>query len=212
MTHQHTIFSSLTAKLKNLLTVSKASQAKISDAEYTRLVESICKQIKKSNWRPSCVVGITRGGLLPAVMISHYFDVKMYSLDISLRDDGECTSNLWLAEEAYGYTPKEERDEQLHFEISGIPTSSLRARKDILIVDDINDQGATLNWLMEDWRSGCLPSDPAWESVWNNNVKFAVVVNNAASKCNVKMDFVGKTIDKSKDDSWIVFPYEAWWK
>ena len=212
MKHQHTIFSSLTAKLKSLLTGSNESQIKISDAEYTKLVESICKQIKKSNWRPSCVVGITRGGLLPAVMISHYFDVKMYSLDISLRDGGECTSNLWLAEEAFGWTPKEELDEQLSFEISGLPASSARAKKDILIVDDINDQGATINWLIEDWRSGCLPNDPKWDSIWNHNVKFAVVVNNAASKCNVKMDFVGKEIDKSKKDTWVVFPYEEWWK
>ena len=103
-----------------MLTGSNESQIKISDAEYTKLVESICKQIKKSNWRPSCVVGITRGGLLPAVMISHYFDVKMYSLDISLRDGGECTSNLWLAEEAYGYTPKEEREEQLTEDFASI--------------------------------------------------------------------------------------------
>jgi len=195
-----------------LLSGSQLSQNKISDDEYVSLVKKICKQIEKSNWRPSCVVGITRGGLLPAVMISHYFNVKMYSLDISLRDGGECTSNLWLAEEAFGYTPKEELDEQLYLEVSGIPASSARAQKDILIVDDINDTGATLNWLMDDWRSGCLSYDPKWNNIWNHNVKFAVVVNNISNNCNVKMDFVGKEIDKSKDDSWIIFPYEEWWK
>ena len=195
-----------------MLPGSKESQVKISDAEYTKLVERICKQIKKSNWRPSCVVGITKGGLIPAVMISQYFDVKMYSLDIDLHGDGECTSNLWLAEEAFGWTPKEELDEQLHFEVSGIPASSQRAKKDILIVNDINDQGATFNWLVEDWKSGCLPDDAKWNTVFNQNVKFAVIVNNTANKCNVKMDFVGKEIDKSKKDLQVVFPYEGWWK
>ena len=37
-------------------------------------------------------------------------------------------------------------------------------RKNILIVDDINDTGATFNWIKEDWPSGCLPMDTRWGS------------------------------------------------
>ena len=83
--------------------------------------------------------------------------------------------------------------------------------KEILIVDDINDSGATINWIMEDWPSGCLPDDPTWKEVWNNNVRFAVLVDNLASKCNTKMDYVGMEINKAENDVWVDFPWEDWW-
>ena len=37
-------------------------------------------------------------------------------------------------------------------------------KKKIPIVDDINDTGATFNWIMQDWSAGCLSNDPDWES------------------------------------------------
>jgi len=86
-----------------------------------------------------------------------------------------------------------------------------QAAPNILVVDDINDTGATFNWIMEDWQSSCLPNDARWNHVWNQNVKFAVIVDNLASKCNVKMDFAGIEVDKSDKDVWIEFPYEEWW-
>ena len=159
----------------------------ISFGDYKGLVSEICRQIAVSGWRPDYVVGITRGGCLPAVMISQYFNVRCEMLKISLRDGSEQESNLWMAEDAY-------------------------EDKNILVVDDINDQGTTLNWLMEDWRSGCLPNNERWNTVWNNNVKFAVVIDNLASNCNVKMDFIGEEVNKAEKDVWIEFPYEEWWK
>jgi hypoxanthine phosphoribosyltransferase len=119
-------------------------------------------------------------------MISHYFNIPMQSLDVSLRDGGECVSNLGMAEDAY-------------------------EGKNILIVDDINDQGSTLNWIMNDWPSGCHPQAIRWPTIWNRNVRFAVVVDNLSSKCNVTMDYVGIEVNKAEKDVWIEFPYEEWW-
>lgn len=158
----------------------------LTNNDFNALVAGVCRDIANSGWRPDYVVGITRGGLQPAVMISHYFDIPCNALKVSLRDDNESESNLWMAEDAY----------------SG---------KNILIVDDINDSGATLNWIIKDWPSGCYPSDNKWESVWNNNVRFAVVVDNLSSKCSVGVDYAGKEINKAEQDQWVVFPYEAWW-
>jgi xanthine phosphoribosyltransferase len=168
----------------------------INDAEFKGLVAKICRDITLTNWRPDYVVGITRGGLLPAVMISQYFNIPCETLKISLRDGSEQESNLWMAEDAFGYNAAEVGDPLC---------------KNILVVDDINDQGSTLNWLMNDWPSGCLPHDERWEHVWNQNVKFAVIVDNLSSKCNVKMDFVGMEVNKAERDVWIEFPYEEWW-
>jgi len=118
----------------------------------------------------------------------------MHTLNVSLRDNRMGPeSNLWMAEDAFGYDPD-------------IPTPN------ILIVDDINDSGATFNWIMEDWRSGCLPNDPRWADVWNHNVKFAVLFDNMSSKCNIKMDYVGEEINKAENDVWIEFPWESWWR
>ena len=168
----------------------------INDAEFKGLVAKICRDITLTDWRPDYIVGLTRGGLLPAVMISQYFNIPCETLKISLRDGEECESNCWMAEDAFGYNAAE----------IGDPLC-----KNVLVVDDINDQGSTLNWLMNDWQGSCLPGDPRWEHVWNQNVKFAVIVDNLSSKCNVGMDFVGMEVNKAENDVWIEFPYEEWW-
>jgi xanthine phosphoribosyltransferase len=176
--------------------------------EYVGLVSKICRDITLSNWRPDYVVGITRGGLMPAIMISQYFNIPCEALKISLRDGSQCESNLWMAEDAFG-SPNDTID--FHRED---PLKLIRddKTKNILIVDDINDSGATLNWLMQDWQSSCFPNDPVWENdVWNMNVKFAVIVDNLSSKCKVPMDFAGLEVNKSEEDVWIEFPYEEWW-
>jgi len=159
----------------------------LGQAEFNGLIAKICRDITLSKWRPDLIVGIGRGGLLPAVMISQYFDIKMNSLDISLRDGGDTVSNCGLASDVY----------------DGM---------NILVVDDINDTGATFNWLMEDWRSSALPSAIRWNNdIWNKTVKFAVVVDNLSSQCKNKMDFTGIEVNKAENNVWIEFPYEEWW-
>ena len=59
--------------------------------------------------------------------------------------------------------------------------------KNILIVDDINDTGATFNWLVDDWEKSGPPGD--WSNVWNNNIKFAVLTDNLGSEFTKEIDF-----------------------
>ena len=189
----------------------------ISQEKLKGIVQDLCRQITNSNWRPDYIVGISRGGLVPAVMLSHYLNIPMKPLQVSLRDGGECVSDCGMAEDALGY-PKQEifieddKDVGTVLDAAGSLLEQGETYKNILIVDDINDSGATFNWLIKDWKSSCLPNDPDWKHVWNNNVKFAVLVNNLASKCEVKMDFVGIEVNKAKNDVWVEFPYEIWWK
>ena len=149
------------------------------------LTSRICREIVGSQWHPDYVVGLTRGGLTPAVMISHWFDVPCETLKVALRDGGEPESNLWMAEDA-------------------------KAGKNILIVDDINDTGATIDWILKDWPSG-IHDQEGWNKIWNGNVRFAVLVDNQASNCERAMDYVGMEINKAENDVWVDFPWEEWW-
>ena len=151
-------------------------------------VEGAClelaRQITASDWRPDYIVGIGRGGLIPANLLSQYTGIKMCSLDISLRDGGDTVSNLSMAEDAYN-------------------------GKNILIVDDINDQGSTIAWIKQDWRSGCLPDQSAWNKTWGHNVRFATLTNNLASKESV--DYSVWEVNKVDEDCWLVYPWEEFW-
>ena len=155
----------------------------------------IVRQMTKDQWKPDYVVGITRGGLIPANLISQYLDVPMETLKVSLRDSSsESESNLWMAEDAYGFNAEKDGDP---------------CCKNILIVDDINDQGSTISWIKNDWQQSCLPNDARWNHVWGENVRIAVLTNNLASKQDV--DYSVWEVNKAEEDCWLVYPWEDFW-
>lgn len=154
--------------------------------------QEVIRQISQDGWRPDYVVGLTRGGLVPANLISQYLEVPMHTLRVSLRDDNsQPESNLWMSEDAFG--------------------DNENGGKNILIVDDINDSGATLNWIKQDWEDSCLPGDERWNDIWSNNVRVAVLVDNEASASELTVSYSAVDLNKAEEDSWIVFPWEDWW-
>jgi xanthine phosphoribosyltransferase len=168
--------------------------------------QDILRQMQQDQWQPDYVVGLTRGGLTPAVLISQYLGIPMYALKISLRDgNDDSESNLWMSEEAFGYVCEREQ------ETLGSRWDPSH-RKKILVVDDINDSGATLKWLIQDWQSSCLPNEvDVWNTVWNRNVKFAVLVDNTTSEFR-GVDYQAMTVNKLDDPQWVVFPWEDFWQ
>ena len=132
-------------------------------------------QMVHSNWMPSMVIGINRGGLIPSVYLSHRLRVPHESITVKLRDDVKASKpNLSQLEKSFAFQHK------------------------ILIVDDINDSGDTLQYIEQNFGR---PKD---------KVRFAVLVNNKPSKTIV--DYFGYEINKEEVPSWIVFPWEEWSK
>ena len=161
-------------------------------------------QMYKDGWQPDYIVGITRGGLPLATVLSHKLDCRMETLKVKLRDaeDGEvCESNCWMSEDAFGYNYPEK---------SGVTGArwDIKQRKNILIVDDINDTGATFKWIKKDWSGSCLPDEDNWNTVWGNNVRFAVMTENLGSKFN-DVNYYYDEVNKSEENIWLVYPYEA---
>ena len=155
-----------------------------------RAAQSIIMQMYKDEWRPDYIVGLTRGGLPLAVLISHMASIRMETLKVKLRDldDNEdgCESNCWMAEDAFGYN---------------------KEPMNILIVDDINDTGATFDWITRDWPASCLPQDPKWDNVFGKNVRFAAMTENLSSNFEL-VKYHWDEVNKAEEDVWLVYPYE----
>lgn len=161
----------------------------ITDDQVKNMVDDIITQMADDEFQPDYIVGITRGGLYPALLISQRLNVPMDTLLVSLRGDEQRTqSNCDLAEDAVGY-PKGHNI------------------KKILIVDDINDTGATLEWIQQDWEKA-VPAP--WVNIWHQNVRFASLVNNEASRMNTS--YTSLRINKDVEDVWVIFPWERWWQ
>lgn len=157
----------------------------LSWEEVQGLVVEIARQAQVAGYRPDLIVGIDRGGLPASIMLSHYLKVPHGTVKVSLRDGGECESVLWLPE-------------------------MVLEGKNVLLVDDINDSGATQAWLKQDWASSVAGADPHFlDNFWHDEIRFAVLVNNEASPEDA--DFSGMTINKAERDVWIDFPWESWW-
>ena len=89
------------------------------------MCSSIVLQMYNNNWRPDYIVGLTRGGNIPATIISNMLDIPCEAMKVSFRNDDRVDKDFWLSE--------------------------LVQEKNILIVDDINDTGETFKWILKDW-------------------------------------------------------------
>ena len=129
------------------------------------------KQMDEDGFAPDIVLGINRGGCIPGVYLSHRLNTAHEVLDIRLRDH-TAKPNLATLEKAFAF------------------------QKKILIIDDINDSGATFQYILDNFGKH------------QDRIKFAALINNKPSK--VQVDYHGYEINKDEVPSWIVFPWEEW--
>lgn len=91
--------------------------------DFLSKVRSLAQRVADDDWVPDFVVGIGRGGLVPAVFVSHQLDVPMLSIDHSAKVPGFA--------------------DELLSKVAGMSEQGSR----LLFVDDINDSGGTIEYL-----------------------------------------------------------------
>ena len=129
---------------------------------------------------PDYVVGLSRGGLVPAVCLSHKFGVPLIPLKWSTRD----------------FVEKDEDTLQKLIDLAD-------SKKRLLIVDDIFDTGETFMKISEVFERNYIDGAlPVFASLVTNRTtpNFPVFISQ-----NILL--TGSYIDKGPSD-WLVFPWE----
>lgn len=156
------------------------------------MLNTMYREMAIDGYKPDVVVGLVRGGAIPAVHFSHYFDVPMVAFKYSLRDH-----------------PGSDDFQKL--------TDLIATGQKILIVDDICDEGHTLHNIMEQiqtFHSIASSMSEALAEVIESytpavfeNVKTAVLQHNLGATL-FSPDYCGEEINKVESPVWVVYPFE----
>lgn len=150
------------------------------------MLNTMYRQMTLDGYKPDVIVGITRGGLVPAVHFSHYFDVPMKTIQYSLRDHAVLTDTGDVAGPDFAC---------IH--------DALITGKNILFVDDICDEGHTLFNIMV-----AINNLPVFNNAIDPSlVKTAVLQHNMGATL-FSPDYCGDEINKVDKPEWIVYPWE----
>ena len=108
--------------------------------EMRRDVNTLCREITLDKFNPEVVVGISRGGLLPGVMMSHWMEKPFKPIKAALRDHPEWED----------YLPR-------------------KTDKRVLIVDDVCDSGETFHKMRNHITERANGVDVRFATLWWNN-------------------------------------------
>lgn len=94
--------------------------ARVTNDDFLAAVTALAKKLMADDWCPALLVGVGRGGLTPAVYLSHATGLPMVSIDVS--------------------TPIPEFNDALIGTLAG----RTRGGERLVFVEDINDSGRTI--------------------------------------------------------------------
>jgi xanthine phosphoribosyltransferase len=127
-------------------------------------VLTVASQVRESGWIPDYVVGIGRGGLVPAVYLSHQLDVPMLSIDHSSQVPA-------FAEELLGKA-----------------AAKSAAGVKLLFIDDINDSGSTIATIRRVLAQHGCRNDNMHFAVLITNIRSVVEVDHWAHTIDRETD------------------------
>ncbi len=140
----------------------------ISWSEYGNLAEALAEKVRANGKKYDLVVGIARGGIPVAMVVSDHLDVKIDFINVkSYNDIGKRTAPRILSTLIEGVTGK-----------------------DVLLVDDLVDQGDTMAFLaryLKEQKPRSLETAVMFKKPWSKT----------------EPDYFLETVTE-----WIVFPFE----
>lgn len=117
--------------------------------EFVASVLALAAEVRADAWRPSFLIGIGRGGLTPAVFLSHAVEIPMLSVDVSAAVPAFADDLLAkLAQRT-------------------------RGGERLLFIDDINDSGATIGALRAGLARLGAPADSVRFATLLDNIRSA---------------------------------------
>lgn len=140
--------------------------APVSHGQLIADVHALAAAIEAGGWRPDHIVGIPRGGLVPAVYLSHRTGIPLLAIDPGA-------------------------------DVSTLARIAGEGRR-VLLIDDVNDSGLTI---------ATLRRRLAEERADARQARFAVLLDNVRS--GERVEYRARTVDRSRDKRWFVFPWEA---
>jgi len=154
---------------------------KVSWRKVESLCDSICNNIKKNDITIENIIGISRGGLIPATLCAKRLNVRrVFSIGAMSYNDDEDYETRTHNPQIYQSEPM-----STHF------------IKNTLIVDDISDQGNTLNFLLR----GML-TQPTF---FTEERLFTATLYKKQDTA-FQPNYYGSI---AKDGEWLVFPWEV---
>lgn len=130
----------------------------IDDAAFLTMVQALAAKIRDDRWQADFLIGVGRGGLVPAVYLSQALDLPMLSIDHSAK----------LPDFA---------DELL----AKVATMTAAGRR-FIIVDDINDSGGTIATLRTRLAEHGAIADHVRFAVLLDNIRSQATVDHAATQ------------------------------
>jgi hypoxanthine phosphoribosyltransferase len=125
----------------------------ISNDGFVADVKILAQRVQEGDWQPDFVIGIGRGGLVPAVYISHQLDLPMLSIDHSSKVPG-------FADEL----------------LAKVAAKSVAGTR-LLFIDDINDSGGTIDYVRRLLADNDCDSDNLRFAVIISNSRSRVAVD-----------------------------------
>ena len=102
---------------------------KYKKKDFDKDIDTLVAKINKSKVKFNYIVALSRGGLIPGVVLSHKLDVRLVPINWSTRDNPmDREYNCWIPED-------------------------INEGKKVLVVDDIIDSGEALRTMFDDWNS-----------------------------------------------------------
>ena len=152
--------------------------------EMRRDVSVLSRALVLNNFDPQVIVGISRGGLVPGVMLSHWFLKPFKPIKASMRDFAE-EDDAWE-----DYYPRKSDDR-------------------VLIVDDICDSGKTfirISDKIKQRKEFTRRYSSTTSKLDDVDVRFAALWWN--NECQFTPHYYAQECAKDSEDIWIQFPWD----